>query len=71
VTTEDAQAAITLGPGEPSVVELEMPAAQFVRLITGWHSMDHVGVGYAEQHAERLRVLFPQRDPKLGLADLI
>jgi GNAT superfamily N-acetyltransferase len=71
VTTEDAQAAITVGPGEPSVVELEMHAAQLVRLITGWYSMDHVSAGYHEQHAERLRVLFPPGDPKLGLADLI
>lgn len=71
ITTEDDQVEIRLGRGEPEMVELEIPATSLVRLITGWYTIDHLKTGYYEQHQDLLRVLFPRRDPRIGLADLI
>ena len=71
VTTEYAQADVYLGTGEPEIVEIEAPSTALVRLITGWYGIDHLSVGYHARQADLLRVLFPQRDPKIGLADLI
>jgi predicted N-acetyltransferase YhbS len=71
VTTEDEQAQIEFFAGGDDVIELEVPSAALVRLITGWHTIDHLMTGYHETHAELLRALFPPRDPKIGLADVI
>jgi GNAT superfamily N-acetyltransferase len=71
ITTEDDQIEVPLGTGEPDTVELEVPAVALVRLITGWYTIDHLDAGYLERDRDLLRVLFPLRDPKIGLADLI
>ncbi len=71
VTTEHDQAEVFLGMGEPEVVELEVPSTSLVRLFTGWYGIDNLAIGYSERHADLLRVLFPRRDPKIGLADLL
>jgi GNAT superfamily N-acetyltransferase len=71
VTTEHDQAELELGMGEADVVALEIPTTALVRLITGWYGIEHVGLGYHERFADLLRVLFPRRDPKIGLADLM
>lgn len=71
VTTEHEQAEAFLGMGEPEIVELEAPSTSIVRLITGWYGIDNLTMGYAERHADLLRVLFPCRDPKIALADLL
>lgn len=71
VTTEEEQAEAFLGMGEPEIVELEAPSTAVVRLITGWYGIDNLTMGYTERHADLLRVLFPRRDPKIGLADLL
>jgi predicted N-acetyltransferase YhbS len=71
VTTEHDQAEVFLGMGEPEVVELEVPSTSLVRLFTGWYGIDNLAIGYSERHADLLRVLFPKRDPKIGLVDLL
>ncbi len=72
ITTEDAQGEAFWGVGaERDLVELEIPAITLTRLITGWYGMDQVTASYDERHADLLRVLFPKRDPKIGLADVI
>jgi hypothetical protein len=72
VATEHEQAEVYLGRGDEfEPVELEAPAATVARLITGWYGIDHVEMGYYARHADLLRALFPQRDSKIGLADLI
>jgi hypothetical protein len=71
ITTEDDQAEIVLGSGEPETVELDIPATSLVQLITGWYTIDHLRAGYYEQDRDLLRVLFPQRAPMIGIADLI
>lgn len=71
VTTEHEQADVFLGEGDPEIVEIEVPSTALTRLITGWYGIDHLAVGYHERQADLLRVLFPQRDPKIGLADLL
>ncbi|MEW6580512.1 MAG: hypothetical protein AB1435_15140, partial [Chloroflexota bacterium] len=71
VTTEHDQAEVFLGMGEPEVVELEVPSSSLIRLFTGWYGIDNLAMGYNERHADLLRVLFPRRDPKIGLADLL
>jgi predicted N-acetyltransferase YhbS len=71
ITTEHDQAEIELGHGTPEPVELEVPATAFVRLLSGWYGIDHLNAGYLARHDDLLRVLFPRRDPKIGLADLI
>lgn len=72
VTTEQDQADLLLGsPDDPEIIALEVPATAMVRLITGWYSIDNLAVGYHERHTDLLRVLFPRRDPKIGLADLV
>jgi len=72
ISTEHDQAEVYLGTGdEPEIVALEVPSTSLVRLITGWYGIDNLGLGYPERHADLLRVLFPRRDPKIALADLI
>jgi GNAT superfamily N-acetyltransferase len=71
ITTETDQIEVPLGQGEPHMVALDIQAAALARLITGWTDVDHLGVGYQEADRDLLRVLFPPRDPKIGLADLI
>jgi hypothetical protein len=72
INTEDHQAELTLGSApSPEIVELDAPATVIVRLLTGWFGVDRVKEGYNERHAALLRVLFPPRDPKIGLADLV
>jgi len=69
--TEQDEAAVALGVGEAEEVTLEAPAGDLVRLFTGWFGLDHLTIGYHPRHADLLRVLFPRRDPKIGLADLV
>ncbi len=71
ITTEHEQAEVFLGLDDPEIVELEIPSTSLVRLITGWYGVENVTAGYHERHADLLRVLFPRRDPKIGLADLL
>jgi ribosomal protein S18 acetylase RimI-like enzyme len=71
ITTETDQIEVPLGEDEPQTVTLDIPAAVLARLITGWASVDHLDAGYHEADRDLLRVLFPPRDPKIGLADLI
>lgn len=71
VTTEHQRTDVQLGVGELEEVELEVPATIFLRLITGWISIDALHTGYHERHRDLLRVLFPQRDPKIGMADVM
>ncbi|MBN1564440.1 MAG: hypothetical protein JXA10_11415, partial [Anaerolineae bacterium] len=72
VITENAQGEAIWGIGaDRDSVELEIPTTALLRLITGWYGMDQVTASYDERHAELLRVLFPKRDPKIGLADLV
>lgn len=71
VTTENDVGEITLGTGEPDTVALEIPNTDLVRLITGWFGAEHLATGYHERHAALLRVLFPQRDPKISMADIL
>lgn len=71
ITTEREQVEITLGMGSAELVELEVHSTALARLITGWYGIDHLPTGYQERHRDLLRVLFPLRDPKIGLADLV
>ncbi len=72
VTTETDQAELRLGTADdPEIVELEIPATVLVRLLTGWIGFKNVTAGYRERHMDLLNALFPQRAPKIGLADLV
>jgi GNAT superfamily N-acetyltransferase len=72
IATEHDQADIDLGMGsDREVVELEAPSTSIVRLITGWHGIENLTTGYSERYTDLLRVLFPSRDPKIALADLM
>ena len=71
ITTEHEEADVYLGMGDAEVVEIEAPSTSIVRLFTGWYGIDHLALGYHERYIDLLRVLFPQRDPKIGLADVI
>ena len=72
VLTEEAEGeAIWGADADLEPVELEIPAASLMRLLTGWYGIDQADASYHERHADLLRVLFPKRDPKIGLADLI
>ncbi|MCD4686041.1 MAG: GNAT family N-acetyltransferase [Anaerolineae bacterium] len=71
VTTEHQQADVQLGVGELEEVKLEVPTTTLLRLITGWVGIDALHTGYHERHRDLLRVLFPQRDPKIGMADVM
>lgn len=71
IGTETEQADIRLGVDAPEVVELEIPATSLLRLITGWYGIEHITTGFHERYTELLGVLFPRRDPKIGLADLL
>jgi hypothetical protein len=71
VATEHAQAEVYLGQGDPEIVDLEVPSTTLTRLITGWYGIVHLAAGYHERYFDLLRYLFPRRDPRIGLADLI
>lgn len=74
IATEHEEAVILLGQDtadEVEVVELEIPSSALLRLITGWYGVDHLDASYPARYADLLRVLFPQRDPKIGLADVL
>lgn len=71
IRTEHEQADVYLGMGDPETVELEVPSTSLLRLITGWYGIDQVSLGFHEWYADLLGVLFPRRDPRLGLADLL
>lgn len=71
ITTEQDETDVYLGMGEPEIVELEVPSTSLVRLMTGWYGIENVSMGYPERHTDLLRVLFPRRDLKIGLADLL
>lgn len=72
VMTEDTQGEAHWGVGaEHDTIELEIPVTALTRLITGWYGIDQVAASFDERHTELLRALFPKRDPKIGLADLI
>ena len=71
VITEHDRAEVVLGMGSPEVVELEAPSTTLVRLLTGWYGLEHLAAGYNERYTDLLRVLFPRRDPKIGLADMV
>jgi hypothetical protein len=71
ITTEHERAETHLGMGEGELVELEVPSTTLVRLMTGWYGIDQVSAGYHERYTDLLRVLFPRREPKIGLADMI
>lgn len=71
IHTEHETADTYLGVGDPETVELETPSTALVRLVTGWYGIGNLSMGYHERYADLLRVLFPRRDPRLGMADLI
>ncbi len=71
ITTEHEEADVFLGIGDAEVVQIEAPSTTIVRLFTGWYGIDHLTMGYHERYTDLLRILFPQRDPKIGLADVI
>lgn len=71
VTTEHAYGEVILGMGDSELVEVEIPSTSLVRLLTGWYSVDHLDNGFNERYQDLLQVLFPKRDPKIGLADLM
>lgn len=72
ITTEHDFAELRLGmSADPELVELEVPSTSLVRLITGWYGIDHLTTGYHERYCDLLRVLFPARNPKIGLADML
>jgi predicted N-acetyltransferase YhbS len=71
VTTGDAQAEVTLGYGTEHVM-LEAPAVDLLRLATGWFTIDDVPAHYySEPHKDLLRVLFPKREPRISMADIL
>ncbi len=71
VTTEEQTAEVALGGAGP-VISLELPAADFVRLVTGWFGVDDLAAGHvAEDDRDRLDVLFPKGEPRLAIADLL
>lgn len=71
LATADHVAALEFnGGGEP--VQLEAPAVDILRLITGWFTVDDLLPDYySEPQRALLRVLFPKRDPRLGMADFL
>lgn len=72
VATENDQAEIMLGMGSsPETVDLEVPSTSLIRLLTGWYGIDRLGAGYPERYTDLLNILFPRRDPKIGLADMM
>jgi hypothetical protein len=72
VMTEDAQGEASWGVGaDHDTIKLEIPVTALTRLITGWYGIDQMAASFDERHTELLHVLFPKRDPKIGLADLI
>lgn len=71
VSTGDAMATVELGDGKDDVA-LEMPSVDFLRLVTGWFGIDDLpGDYYSEPQRDLLRVLFPKREPRIGLADIL
>ncbi|MBN1678887.1 MAG: GNAT family N-acetyltransferase [Anaerolineae bacterium] len=71
VSTEYEQVEVELGMGSLEEVALEAPSTSLLRLITGWYGIDHLNNGFHERYYDLLRVLFPRRDPKIALADLM
>ena len=71
LSTGDSTAAVQLGEGAEEV-RLEIPAVDLIRLVTGWFGIDDLpGDYYSEPHKDVLRVLFPKREPRIGLADIL
>lgn len=71
VSTESDQGEVLLGAGDHELVDLEIPATSLACLITGWIGLDQVIAGYPERYGPLLRALFPQRDPRIALSDLL
>ncbi len=58
--------------GGSELISLEAPATDLVRLVTGWFTIDDVSPDYySEPHRDLLRVLFPKRNPRIGMADIM
>ncbi len=71
VSTGEAMTTIELGDGADDVA-LEMPSVELVRLVTGWFGVDDLlGDYFSEPQRDLLRVLFPKREPRIGLADIL
>lgn len=71
IATERRQASLQLGAEPLQDVILEASCAALTQLLTGWIGIDAPGLAYDPAHADLLRVLFPQRDPRIGLADVL
>ncbi len=71
VVTEHSEGAVELGDGAEEVI-LEAPAIDMVRLVTGWFGIDDLPQEYyVEQQRWLLRALFPKREPRIGMADIL
>ncbi len=71
IASEDAEASVLLGEGRDEV-SLEAPAVDLVRLFTGWFGIDDLSSDcYDKRHRALLRVLFPKREPRIGMADIL
>ncbi|GAB4568821.1 MAG: hypothetical protein Kow0077_00310 [Anaerolineae bacterium] len=68
----DTQSAALDFNGGGDVVRVEGRDVDLVRLISGWFGVDDLPTDYySEAQADLLRVLFPKRDPRLGMADFL
>ncbi|MEP7287225.1 MAG: GNAT family N-acetyltransferase [Chloroflexota bacterium] len=74
VSTEANSAEIVIGSGDGSeeLATLESPAPDLMRLFSGWYGLGNLVEGsYTLRQEKLLSVLFPQSDPRVGIADLI
>ena len=61
----------TIG-GKDDTVELEAPATDLIRLLTGWFGLSNLTAGsFSAKDEDVLKVLFPRGEPRVGIADLI
>lgn len=73
ITTEYDRHVVEMGAGgsESELVQLEVPVTALLRLLTGWYGIEHLATGFNARYLDLLSALFPARDPKVGLADMI
>lgn len=69
--TEDAEGEAVLGDGAQTI-RLEAAATDLVRLVTGWFGIDDLPqAAYNPRYKLLLRAMFPKRDPRISLTDIL
>ncbi len=72
LSSERESGEVMLGSGKAEAVPLEAPAADLIRLFSGWFGISNLDSGsHLTKQAPLLQILFPRSDSKVAIADLI